>query len=63
MDVTDVRVTEEALIAEDGKVACRYRVTGRLGDGRRVASTGTKIYRLAGGKIAEIRGHDHVVVS
>jgi ketosteroid isomerase-like protein len=59
MDVRFVRVTEEDLLVDGDRVACRYRVEAILPDGRRVVSTGTKIYRLVNGLITEIRGNDH----
>ena len=55
-------VTEEALLVDGDQVACRYRAEAAFPDGRRVRSTGTKIYRLAGGLICEIRGNDHTAV-
>jgi hypothetical protein len=63
MDVTDVRVTEEDLITEDGKVACRYRVTGGLGDGRSVVSTERRSIGSRAERSPRSEGHDHVVVS
>jgi len=55
----DIRVTAEDVVAADDKVACRYRIEGAHADGRRFVSSGTKIYRLRAGKIAEIAGHDY----
>jgi|1185.fasta_scaffold27340_3 ketosteroid isomerase-like protein len=55
-------VTEEALLVDGDRVACRYRAEATFPDGRRVASTGTKIYRLTGGLISEIHGNDHTSV-
>jgi ketosteroid isomerase-like protein len=54
-----VNVTEEDILADGDKVACRYSVEATLPDGRRVKSTGTKIYRISNGLISEIRGNDH----
>jgi hypothetical protein len=59
MDVSFVSVSEEDLLVDGDRVACRYRAEATLADGRRVVSTGTKIYRLTDGLISEIRGHDH----
>ena len=60
----DVNVWVEEIVAEGDKVVVRWRCRGiHEGDLRGVAPTGKEamwdgiaIYRLAGGKIAEIRG-------
>jgi ketosteroid isomerase-like protein len=62
LNVQFVHVTEEDLLVDGDRVACRYSVEATLPDGRRVVSTGTKIYRLADGLITEIRGNDHSAV-
>jgi len=57
-----LRLHIEDILAEGDKVAARYtwRITDSVGKqdrpptGRQVAVTGTAIYRLAGGRIAEI---------
>jgi len=63
LNVEFAHVTEEELLVDGDRVACRYRVYATLPDGRRVASTGTKIYRLENGLICEIRGNDHSSVA
>jgi steroid delta-isomerase-like uncharacterized protein len=58
----DVHFTAEDMLAEGDKVAARYqmRATDTVGrehrpaTGKRVTVTGTAIYRLAGGRIAEM---------
>jgi len=62
MKVQFEHVTEEALLVDGDRVACRYRAAARFPDGRRVSSTGTKIYRVTGGLIREIHGNDHTSV-
>ena len=59
MGVRFAHVTEEDLLVDGDRVACRYSAEATLPDGRRVVSTGTKIYLLADGLITEIRGNDH----
>jgi SnoaL-like domain len=63
LGVLFTRVNEEDLLVDGERVACRYCVEVTLRDGRRVVSTGTKIYRVVDGLIAEIRGNDHSEVS
>jgi len=58
----DVHFSAEAMLAEGDKVAARYemRATDTVGrehrppTGKRVTITGSAIYRLAGGQIAEM---------
>ena len=62
MKVRFEHVTEEELLVDGERVACRYRAEATFPDGRRVTSTGTKIYRLSDGLICEIHGNDHTSV-
>jgi predicted ester cyclase len=65
----DVTIDVEDMVCEDGKVAVRFRlacvqvapVFGVEPSGRRIETSGTKVYRVNDGKIVEIAGHDDIV--
>lgn len=63
---TDERIQVEEMVCEPDKVAVRYTLTathsgnafGAPATGARVATSGTKIYTVRGGRITRIAGHD-----
>ena len=65
----DTEITVEDMVCEGEKVVVRYRVRcvqarpvlGAFAEHRSISTSGTKIYRVRSGKIAEIAGHDDVL--
>ena len=65
----DERIEIADLIAEGDKVALRFRLTathsgvafGVAATGRKITTSGTKIYTVRDGRIVRIAGHDDVL--
>ena len=66
---TDERIEVDDLVADEDKVAVRFRLTaihsgtafGVPGTGRPITTSGTKIYTVRNGRIVQIAGHDDVL--
>jgi steroid delta-isomerase-like uncharacterized protein len=66
---SDERVEIEDLVADEDRVAIRFRLTathsgtafGVPATGKRIATSGTKIYTVRRGRITRIAGHDDIL--
>jgi predicted ester cyclase len=66
---SDERIEIDDLVVEGERVALRYRLTavhsrpafGVAATGRRITTSGTKIYTVRHGRIVQIAGHDDVL--
>ncbi len=66
---TGERIVVEQLVSDGEQVAVRYSMTathsgdafGVPGDGSTITTSGTKVYTVRDGRIAQIAGHDDVL--
>jgi ketosteroid isomerase-like protein len=57
----DERISVDDLLVDGDKVCVRYTLTCTHESGRKVRTSGTKIYTVRDGKVAVIAGHDDVL--